>query len=654
MCDLCNLNNGALRPLLHPDQPLVADDPGTDPAEGGSMGTATVINATGNQDVDGELWGWKWNTTNLTFSFPTSTAEYISSGYVATNGFEAFNATQQTAVRALLANMASFTNLTFTETTAANANLRFAEADSVNQTNDPNVATSTGLRSVSTAFATPQEAAYNGTAPLSARYAQGDSWYNHTSYNNPLTGSFAYAAGLMHETGHNVGLKHGHATQSGHGYTFPTLPSDHDSYEYSVMTYRQFPGDAVNSDNAPAHPTTYMQDDIAAIQYLYGANYNFRNGNNVYTWNPTTGGFSVDGVLQQTPTSNFILMTLWDGGGTDTYDFSNYTTNANINLNPGEWTTPAQTQRANLGNNGSGGPTYFARGSIANALLYNNDARSLIENAVGGSGNDSIVGNAANNLLIGGAGNDTIDGGAGNDIAGYSVASSASTLTRTASAYTVVATGLGTDTLSNIEVLRFTDRDINLSSIHPGVWRFFNTQAGGHFFTTNVAERDSVISNLPQYHFEGIGYYGEDVIEAGTVPVWRFFNTQAGGHFFTTSIGERDNVIANLPQYSFEGVGYYASAAPQGDLQAVWRFFNTQAGGHFFTASTAERDSVIANLPQYNFEGVGYYVPQGSNAGPYDDGAEAEIFTAALPLETIPSLVLESSIHLGMYSDAGY
>ena len=50
-----------------------------------------------------------------------------------------------------------------------------------------------------------------------------------------------------------------------------------------------------------------------------------------------------------------------------------------------------------------------------NARLYRGDTRSLIENAVGGSGNDTIAGNQAANVLTGGAGNDTLQGNAGND-----------------------------------------------------------------------------------------------------------------------------------------------------------------------------------------------------------------------------------------------
>src|SRR4029079_10767729 len=102
------------------------------------------------------------------------------------------------------------------------------------------------------------------------------------------------------------------------------------------------------------------------------------------------------------------------GAGTDTYDFSNYTTNVSINLQPGSWTTASTAQLANLG----GG--HFAVGNIANAMLYNNNPASLIENAIGGSGNDTITGNSADNHLTGGKGNDILNGSTGNDTAIYS------------------------------------------------------------------------------------------------------------------------------------------------------------------------------------------------------------------------------------------
>ena len=82
-----------------------------------------------------------------------------------------------------------------------------------------------------------------------------------------------------------------------------------------------------------------MMYDIAALQTLYGANYTTNAGDTVYKWNPTTGQKSINGVGQGAPAGNKIFMTIWDGGGHDTYDFSNYTTNLTVDLTPGGWTT---------------------------------------------------------------------------------------------------------------------------------------------------------------------------------------------------------------------------------------------------------------------------------------------------------------------------
>lgn len=84
---------------------------------------------------------------------------------------------------------------------------------------------------------------------------------------------------------------------------------------------------------------------------------------------------------------------------------------------------------------------------------------SVIENAIGGLGNDILIGNASNNVLRGNGGNDTIDGGAGADTALY---------TGTRATYTVAVTSTGLtvndnvnlnnlDTLSNVERLQFSD-----------------------------------------------------------------------------------------------------------------------------------------------------------------------------------------------------
>ena len=342
------------------------------------MATTTGVGLTGNADIDGVLSGVKWADPHITFSFPTSLSQY---GYAET-GFQAMNATQIAAVRGIMDLYESYTGLVLTEiteTTTSHATIRFAEEDNAG-----------------TAYA---------YYPSSSEWG-GDVWLNHVDYNTPLRGTYAYAT-FLHELGHALGLDHG---QDG----LAALPYNHDSLEYSVMTYRSFVGADLNGYTAleGSFPQTLMMDDIAALQYMYGANYSTNATNTTYTWSTTTGEMSINGVGQGASTANKIFLTVWDGGGTDTYDFSNYTTNLTVDLSPGGWSTASAAQLADLGIWAGGN---YARGNIANAYLFGGNTASLIENAVGGTGNDSITGNQANNSLSGGNGNDTLLGGDGND-----------------------------------------------------------------------------------------------------------------------------------------------------------------------------------------------------------------------------------------------
>jgi serralysin len=242
----------------------------------------------------------------------------------------------------------------------------------------------------------------------------GDAWFNNSSgdYDNPVLGNYAWTT-VLHEIGHTLGLMHPHESE-------PPMPLDRDFLAYTVMSYRSYQGAPTDgyTNDTWGFSQTYMMEDIASLQYLYGANYNFHSANDTYTWSPTTGQMSINGAAQAMPGGNSILGTIWDGGGNDTYDFSNYSSGVIVDLQPGGWSTLSSSQ---LAHTGGGAPP----GNVANALLYNNDARSLIENAIGTSGDDVITGNQAANHLVGGAGGDTLFGLAGNDVldggAGYNV-----------------------------------------------------------------------------------------------------------------------------------------------------------------------------------------------------------------------------------------
>ncbi|MBO9622630.1 MAG: M10 family metallopeptidase C-terminal domain-containing protein [Sphingomonas sp.] len=377
--------------------------------EGGGLGELLPLvnnpdgswSITGNRNVDAVLIGSKWGTLNLTYSFPTSGSNYNGSGYDS-NGVSLYQmelgSMQQAAARAAFAQISAVTNLTFTEITetdTVHANIR------ISQTGDTDV-----------------PSAYGGF-PSDTRGVAGDIWFgrnNQPYYDMAAKGTWGFAT-MMHEIGHTMGLKHGHQDYTNTDLSFyfgsfprpgtQSLTPDRDGQAWSLMTYTpapftnsNFAGEKVNQ------PQTYMQYDLAALQYLYGANYTTNAGDTVYSWSATTGEMFVNGVGQGAPAGNKILMTLWDGGGNDTLDLSNYGRGVTVDLRPGAFSTFDQDQVAN--HLAYQNLTALAPGNVAMSLLYNNDARSLIENAKGGVGNDIFVGNIANNILDGGAGSDTV------------------------------------------------------------------------------------------------------------------------------------------------------------------------------------------------------------------------------------------------------
>lgn len=349
------------------------------------MPTTTPIALTGDAYIDGILGSDKWAAQEFTFSFPTNPSfyEWPYAGGVQ-HGLVVLNSAQMTATRAAFDQLSSVANLAFTEISE-------------------NATRHADLRLAQTGFPDTPFAFYPSNTPEG-----GDIWF--TSWGGPdatpAKGNYAFVT-FLHETGHALGLDHAHEGL--------LVPAQRDSIEYTVMSYRSYPG-ASSQDGYTNEDWGFAQSlmmyDIAALQHLYGANYNTQSGNTVYSWSPMTGEMFINGVGQGTPGGNRILLTVWDGGGTDTYDFANYSTAISVDLRPGEWTTTSALQLAELHFDGS----KTAIGNIANALLFEGDTRSLVENAIGGSGDDILLGNVLDNVLVGGLGNDWLRGEAGSDL----------------------------------------------------------------------------------------------------------------------------------------------------------------------------------------------------------------------------------------------
>ncbi|MDR6264587.1 M10 family metallopeptidase C-terminal domain-containing protein [Roseobacter sp. N2S] len=313
--------------------------------------------------------------------------------------------------------------------------------------------------------------------------------------------------------------------------------------------------------------------DIAALQELYGANYAENSGANTYRWDSDTGEMFIDDVGQGAAGANRIFMTLWDGGGIDTFDLTNYETDLSIDLAPGAWSVLDTAQLSNLGDGN------MSRGNVFNALLYNDNAASLVENVNSGTGNDLVVGNRVTNVfitsdgddtLVGGFGSDTLDGGADDDlIYGDEIANAGSGVTLSGSG--TILTDNSYDSMgSALDVTgafaQSTNANIQHSATSPHVTlRYSDGSAGAtQWYSVTVNAGSSLIfdmdatSNLDSF----ISLY-----DAGGVRL--IFNDDNSVDVGTS--GVRDSLLAHVAETTgtyFIEVGQWASNTSSSSLLA--------------------------------------------------------------------------------------
>jgi serralysin len=277
------------------------------------------------------------------------------------------------------------------------------------------------------------------------------------SNNQFLPGQYGLQT-LNHELGHTLGLSHPGAYNfgddtDGDGVPDPiTYSGDafyfQDSTQFSIMSYfDSYETGAQNIDwNVMRflYPSTPMVDDVYVIQQKYGADTTTRTGNSTYGFNSTS---DVTNEAMKFHTGEMsTIFTIYDANGNDTLDLSGYYTNSVIDLREGAYSSAggwgaynpsqigAQPTLAGINANNAAaglGPRsaalydiYFngtpgvnegvswkeITGTSNQYLMEQNIGiayGAVIENAIGGHGNDRINGNQANNLFTGGDGADT-------------------------------------------------------------------------------------------------------------------------------------------------------------------------------------------------------------------------------------------------------
>ena len=365
--------------------------------------------------------------TTISYSFPSGDSSSAAYSYPDDAGEIspiAFNSKQREDIRAALDEIEKYINVKFVEVIEGKESvgtIRFA------------------MKAITDEEGNYREGIAATADPVSTAPRGGDIWFNKwfatADFSNGLVAMFVGSEGARSQTGigdvtimyheifHALGMEHPNDNPD------KPFPAEKNFREYTVMA-GEFSVDGASTHiidgKEYAIASTPMAYDVAALQYLYGANSKHNSGDTVYTFDPNTPEIKL----------------IWDGGGTDTLNLSNFSVSSTINLNDGSYST--------LPFNG-----WSLKNNISIAF------GAVIENVITGSGADVIIGNSSNNVITGGSGGDTIDGGAGIDQAVYTENFTDVSLVKSGNVWNITS-GTDKDTLSNIERLKFNDKHIAL------------------------------------------------------------------------------------------------------------------------------------------------------------------------------------------------
>lgn len=366
-------------------------------------------------------WGTLGQAATVTYAFRATAPGTMPTD---TTGFTQFNASQISGTLLALAAWSDVANIIFT---------RVDNGDGYSNTASMLFGNYASGQAGAGAFAyAPGE--------RSATSNSGDIWLNATSTNLTLTQLFYGQHTVLHEIGHAIGLSHPAAYNASEGVSITYAANAsyaEDSRQYSVMSYfnESNTGASFAVGGSNRYASAPLLDDISAAQRLYGANMTTLTGDTVYGFNSNAGRpwFIATGSVST------LIFCVWDAGGTDTLDFSGYAMAQTIDLR--------QASFSSVG------------GLVGNVSIASG---AVIENAIGGSGNDTIRGNSADNRMTGGGGTDIIDGGLGSDTVVFQGPRSAYTITWNGGTGTITRAGESV-TVTNVEFLAFTDQTIAAS-----------------------------------------------------------------------------------------------------------------------------------------------------------------------------------------------
>jgi serralysin len=464
---------------------------------------------------------WTYNnnlTTEITYGFRSNAPTYNTSQHNQQNSFERVSISEMAMVREALS---AWSNV---------ANIKFVEVNTGGYTDAATMLFGNYISRTDGSNGFAYYPSSKNTAPSSR---EGDVWLNNYdgSFFNVQRGKYDFAT-MLHEIGHALGLSHPGDYNAGSGITLTYANNAEfreDTRQYTVMSY--FQASELGADHGSQYTKTPLLLDMIAIQQIYGFNTTGSSGDDIYGFSSTRGP-----TYLLTDGSDKAVFSIWDSGGVDMLDVSQYTSNQKISLVDASFSDiGGLTKNISIA---AGAVVENARGGSGDDIITGNYTGNSLwggsgdDQLNGGSGNDRLYGEDGNDILVGGRGDDVMDGGAGSDIAAYLAIRGDYSVSKLADTIVVRAKAEysdGVDTLVHVERIDFTDGDLVFdvtSSNAPAAYRLYGgafartpDEGGFRFWTStldaNVSLRDVATQFIGSGEF--IGRYGASLSNAAFV-----------------------------------------------------------------------------------------------------------------------------------------
>ena len=143
----------------------------------------------------------------------------------------------------------------------------------------------------------------------------------------------------------------------------------------------------------------------------------------------------------------------------------------------------------------------------------------------------------------------------------------------------------GTDIVTRMKALLNTQYVLLGSG---DMYRLYNPNSGEHFYTSNKAEKDHLVSL--GWRYEGIGWQAPTV---SNYPVYRLYNVNGGEHHYTMNVDEKNNLVKL--GWKYEGIGWFSADPNDSNSVPLLREYNPNAfsNNHNYTTNSNEHNWLV-------------------------------------------------------------